>query len=180
MGKRRIVKRGERVFDIGAILEADDQIWSGTAHMLARCLIKLYDVLDRMGHSPYGAFSYAQEYLQDDIERLASFLFPEEAHFVRTLQERLAREKKPERQRYVKTPIPKELRRAVFERDGFRCRHCGDQFELHADHIYPESKGGATTLDNLQTLCRVCNFRKGKRVTEPVLACNSKPERPLD
>jgi 5-methylcytosine-specific restriction endonuclease McrA len=31
---------------------------------------------------------------------------------------------------------------------------------LHVDHIEPWSKGGTTTLDNLQTLCSTCNIGK--------------------
>lgn len=62
-----------------------------------------------------------------------------------------------------KAPIPKALRFAVFERDGFRCRYCGRHAEdtvLHADHRTPESKGGQTSLDNLVTACVACNVGK--------------------
>jgi hypothetical protein len=65
---------------------------------------------------------------------------------------------------YRKKPIPNGLRKQVFERDGYRCVQCGDWHDLHADHIHPESKGGLATLDNLQTLCKPCNSRKGARV----------------
>ena len=33
--------------------------------------------------------------------------------------------------------------------------------EMHADHITPWSKGGKTTPDNCQMLCRDCNLKKG-------------------
>jgi 5-methylcytosine-specific restriction endonuclease McrA len=33
--------------------------------------------------------------------------------------------------------------------------------ELHVDHVTPWSKGGETTLANLQTLCNKCNLGKG-------------------
>jgi 5-methylcytosine-specific restriction endonuclease McrA len=32
---------------------------------------------------------------------------------------------------------------------------------MHADHILAWSKGGQTTPDNCQMLCRECNLRKG-------------------
>ena len=32
------------------------------------------------------------------------------------------------------------------------------------DHIYPRSLGGASTLDNMQTMCELCNQRKGSTV----------------
>ena len=62
---------------------------------------------------------------------------------------------------YQKQPVSMRMRRQVFERDGFRCRHCGSRERLSVDHIRPESKGGVTELDNLQTLCGPCNSRKG-------------------
>ena len=64
---------------------------------------------------------------------------------------------------YVKVRIPGDLRMAVFRRDGFRCVVCDDDADLMADHIVPESKGGLTVFENLQTLCRTCNSRKGAR-----------------
>lgn len=60
-----------------------------------------------------------------------------------------------------KVPIPEEMRWEVFERDGFACKQCGSKRWLRADHVIPESAGGPTTLENLQTLCRSCNSRKG-------------------
>lgn len=64
---------------------------------------------------------------------------------------------------YRKSPIPSEMRWAVFRRDNFTCKRCGRQEDLHADHVIPESKGGPTTMENLQTLCRDCNVKKGTR-----------------
>lgn len=54
-------------------------------------------------------------------------------------------------------------RNAVIARDNGRCRGCGiaDEASLQCDHIIPESKGGPTTLANLQALCGVCNGAKG-------------------
>lgn len=67
-----------------------------------------------------------------------------------------------------KQPIPAKLRLQVIDRDNGRCRACGigDRDALQADHIIPESKGGETSLDNLQALCSVCNNRKQNTVVE--------------
>jgi 5-methylcytosine-specific restriction endonuclease McrA len=52
------------------------------------------------------------------------------------------------------------------QRDRFTCCACGASpalspgVELHVDHIVPWSKGGETGLENLQTLCSVCNLGK--------------------
>lgn len=62
-----------------------------------------------------------------------------------------------------KAVIPAALRRQVFQRDGFKCQHCGSGDHLSADHILPESRGGPTIFRNLQTLCRSCNSKKGTK-----------------
>lgn len=56
------------------------------------------------------------------------------------------------------------LRAAVYDRDDRKCVECGSTEYLSLDHIYPFSLGGEDTLENLQTLCRPCNSRKGARV----------------
>jgi len=57
-----------------------------------------------------------------------------------------------------------ELKKLIFERDGYKCVICGrtekEGYELHVDHILPKDKGGKATLENGQTLCSICNFRK--------------------
>lgn len=67
--------------------------------------------------------------------------------------------------RNKKARIPQELRSKVFERDNYTCRYCGVRgVSMHADHVYPESKGGETTIDNLVTACKRCNLVKQSRV----------------
>jgi HNH endonuclease len=82
------------------------------------------------------------------------------AHYFLTL----TGEDKDFRTVYIKGSIPKKLRDAVFERDGYICKKCGSARLLQADHIHPESKGGPTTLENLQTLCKKCNLKKGSKI----------------
>ena len=62
-----------------------------------------------------------------------------------------------------KVVISEKLRWRVFARDGYACKACGSGEMLRADHVIPESKGGPTEFDNLQTLCHTCNSRKGNR-----------------
>jgi 5-methylcytosine-specific restriction enzyme A len=63
----------------------------------------------------------------------------------------------------AKQKISTSMRLLVIERDNYRCRACGiaDVDSLQADHIIPASKGGKIDIQNLQTLCGVCNNRKG-------------------
>lgn len=63
-----------------------------------------------------------------------------------------------------RAPIPLEVRLGVYARDGWRCVFCGSGKSLTLDHVFPWSLGGADTEDNLQTLCRPCNSRKGARI----------------
>lgn len=58
----------------------------------------------------------------------------------------------------------------VLQRDNFKCCACGaspakdPSVVLQVDHIIPWSKGGETTIDNLQTLCIKCNLGKSDMV----------------
>ena len=57
-----------------------------------------------------------------------------------------------------------EQKQAILERDQYRCVICGkglaDGVELHVDHIRPRYLGGRSAIENGQTLCAQCNFRK--------------------
>jgi len=51
----------------------------------------------------------------------------------------------------------------VLMRDGATCRLCGASppaAKMHVDHVIPWSKGGETTIENLQILCERCNLGK--------------------
>lgn len=67
-----------------------------------------------------------------------------------------------------------EVRKHFFVAQDGKCNGCGTQFDsprhFHIDHIYPQSKGGAWQLENLQLLCGNCNAIKGNRPMEYLLA----------
>ena len=75
--------------------------------------------------------------------------------------------KKETRKRPIIDPI---TRRKVLERDNYQCQVCGVKEKdtpegyLEMDHSKrPWSEGGATTLHNLQALCKKCNQEKGNK-----------------
>lgn len=60
-----------------------------------------------------------------------------------------------------------EIRYSVMKRDGFKCVLCGSTASdapLEIDHIIPIAKGGSNNLNNLRTVCEICNI--GKQVNE--------------
>ena len=72
--------------------------------------------------------------------------------------------------------ISPKIRLQVLKRDNFTCQSCGKSpalypeleidvsVKLEIDHFQPHSKGGSIDLDNLQTLCLLCN--RGKENNE--------------
>jgi hypothetical protein len=79
-------------------------------------------------------------------------------------------ERTPKPPREQTRAITLNLRWAILERDGHKCRSCGatvdDGARLEIDHIKPFSKGGLTTPGNLQVLCYDCNAGKRDRWIE--------------
>ena len=60
----------------------------------------------------------------------------------------------------------KRTKTLAYRRQGGVCAVCGKNFELkqmEGDHITPWSKGGKTTAENCQMLCKACNRRKSNR-----------------
>ena len=85
----------------------------------------------------------------------------------------------------LKFKIPKALRESVwishsgkvFERACFTpwCQNRINVFDFHTGHNVPESKGGATTLDNLIPLCARCNLSMGINIRSRSGPLNSGP-----
>jgi hypothetical protein len=60
---------------------------------------------------------------------------------------------------YRATAHWKRIRLQVLNRDAWTCAYCGDQAK-QVDHVWPRSKGGEDTLDNLVAACERCNYAK--------------------
>ena len=61
------------------------------------------------------------------------------------------------------------VRRAVFDRDGWRCRKCGRAGRLECDHVDPSPGRNPFDKANLQALCRGCHIAKTRdENTRPV------------
>jgi hypothetical protein len=68
------------------------------------------------------------------------------------------------RRAFRRAAVSKRMRFAILSRDGFRCQLCGkaqaDGITLEVDHKTSVAKGGASSKDNLWTLCHDCNNGK--------------------
>jgi hypothetical protein len=75
-----------------------------------------------------------------------------------------------------------KLRYTVLSRDKFACVTCGRKPSvdpvtiLHVDHVVPVALGGKTVLNNLQTLCDLCNLGKGASL--PIMDAAPRQEAP--
>lgn len=65
---------------------------------------------------------------------------------------------------YERKPLTPTQRQAIRMRDGNRCILCSSKESLEVDHIVPVCLGGTNDSDNLQTLCKKCNRKKGGNV----------------
>ena len=92
------------------------------------------------------------EYINSDDEKIEEHLVIEEKALEKEFKHKTKR-------------FPSErLKVQVLMRDGNKCRLCGITLtgdNIHFDHILAWSKGGETTLENLQVLCDTHNLAKG-------------------
>ena len=66
------------------------------------------------------------------------------------------------------------LRQAILERDGWKCRCCGERRRLEVDHVKPVRTHPELSFNpaNLQALCGPCHTRKTR------LECGHKEKSP--
>jgi len=69
---------------------------------------------------------------------------------------------------YVNLPYRKITltRHNIFKRDGNKCVYCPSTKDLTLDHVYPKSRGGKDTWENLVTCCSSCNIKKANKTPE--------------
>ena len=70
----------------------------------------------------------------------------------------------------------------VLIRDGYICQYCGDKFrasDLTMDHVYPKSKGGPTSWENIVACCKKCNCLKADHLPKDIkMFPLKKPQQP--
>ena len=68
----------------------------------------------------------------------------------------------------IRRPLPelKISRKSVLARDCYQCVYCGSREILTIDHVFPRSRGGETTWENVVTSCLRCNNKKGSKTPQ--------------
>lgn len=76
--------------------------------------------------------------------------------------------------------VPPVNRKEVLRRDKHQCQYCGSRHKLTLDHVFPRSKGGKHTWDNVVIACESCNSRKGSRTpSEAGMVLRTIPKAPV-
>lgn len=83
---------------------------------------------------------------------------------------------------------PPFTRRNLYLRDMYECQYCGREGHIHGvrrgvrltmDHVYPKSKGGPKSWENIVACCANCNGIKGDSPLETVgFSLKNKPYQP--
>lgn len=84
--------------------------------------------------------------------------------------------------RYIRLPYSKIAlsRKNIMKRDAQTCQYCGVKSDLTLDHVFPKSRGGKDSWENLTTACNHCNVRKGNRTPEEAnMPLKVRPYRPI-
>lgn len=72
--------------------------------------------------------------------------------------------KNHERRVYSVGALSSNIREHLYTKQNGLCNGCGCKLkETHLDHIFPISRGGTNTDNNVQLLCPRCNLSKGTK-----------------
>ena len=144
----------------------------------------IYEVWRHLGKQPSGkdlSKTYGISNISDGTyekrfgswnKALSSFVEYVDKGYVNNINLKI--ETNPIKKTISRTPrkINLRLRFKVLIRDKCICKMCGaspeknSDVDLHVDHIIPWTKGGETILDNLQSLCSICNIGKSDLLIE--------------
>ena len=138
-----------------------DKLWNDES-----TLLKLY----------YTEFEYFKRQLDKEINKIVygtpSGSTPKVKYDQRTLEE-MSIQQIMERDPAYGMKLKKAVYESAYENGVYKCVRCGmtspNKKDFQIDHIIPMSKGGKTTLGNLQLLCRKCNGLKSDHVEEQPL-----------
>lgn len=116
---------------------------------------------------PEFVFQYVSSGGNASTENVITMNLPNIEAMVNYLNDRIKWKKSVAYQRSLMT---RALRKSILERDKYTCLNCGVSLSdephllLEVDHVIPVSRGGLTSVDNLQTLCWRCNRSKGAKL----------------
>ncbi len=70
----------------------------------------------------------------------------------------------------------------IFVRDDYTCQYCGKKHNhMTLDHVFPKSRGGDYSWENIVTACAQCNQKKADRTPEEAgMKLLNQPYRPDD
>lgn len=75
--------------------------------------------------------------------------------------------KNQERREYSVGTLSANIRETLYAKQNGLCNGCGCELkEFHLDHVFPLSRGGTNTDNNVQLLCPPCNLSKGTKTME--------------
>ena len=81
----------------------------------------------------------------------------------------------------VKHNLAPALRLFILGMWGEKCLNCGSSKNINIDHIVPRFNEGSDSIDNLQPLCKKCNYLKAAhimvdfRLARPVFTNKNSP-----
>lgn len=118
------------------------------------------DICERIytGKHPINAFFIPSD--KEKKQALSTLKIMSEESDIREFLAHTYRYRRRESLHHIKK---KSVRQMIFKRDGYKCKKCKSTENLSVDHIKPVLQGGLDTIDNLQTLCRSCNSKKGAK-----------------
>ena len=116
----------------------------------------------RIGHRVYWMFHDIWENDALQAHEVQALILDRERKRERTIERAVQRMTTAEESRFVREPIPDDVKIFVWQRDRGQCVRCGTNANLEFDHIIPVSMGGSTTARNVQLLCSSCNLERAR------------------